>query len=204
MIKTSQLTKSYYRMKAIGDLMGVHARTVQRWCDDGKLPFSMLGAKSKPSRIVARQDLMDFLDKQGLLFDDKSLRHDVIYARKRLYFASPCLNEQIIALKAFASTQNPRNLQIYTDISHDLIDNNKSLLALLKDIQLGHVERVFVYHQDHLACFGYAYIKAICDFHNTKIVCLSDTPPLRKVLNKNLPSILKSCYSLLSAKCSDK
>ena len=84
------------------------------------------------------------------------------------------MNRQIEAVKLFAIDYNVRNLLIKKDIGSGLDDNRKNLNELIGLIQQGKVNRLFITYKDRLTCFGFNYIKKICDFHEVEIIVVSD------------------------------
>lgn len=84
------------------------------------------------------------------------------------------LDRQIEVVKSFAIEYKVRNLLIEKDIGSGLNDNKKNLTLLIDLIQQGKVNRFFINYKDRLTCFGFNYIKQICDFHDVEIIVVSD------------------------------
>lgn len=90
------------------------------------------------------------------------------------------LDRQIEVVKLFAIEYKVRNLLIEKDIGSGLNDNKKNLTLLIDLIQQGKVNRFFINYKDRLTCFGFNYIKQICDFHDVEIIVVSDVKDKKK------------------------
>ena len=178
MIKISELTKTIYTPKEVANYLGITTRTLFRWGDQGVIKYTETVVNNSVSRrLYSREALIKKLDDMGLLFDDsKNIRQDVIYARVSTHKQKERgdLDRQITNLKLFAIDRNPIDLLCITDVASGLNDNRKGLSQLVNLIQNDKVNRVFITYKDRLTRFGFNYLKAIADFHNTKIVVISN------------------------------
>lgn len=173
MIKKSFISKEFYKPKDVSNILGVSTRTVQNYCDEGKLGFERT---PKGHRVIPKNSLIALLDELGLLLNDDD-RIDVIYARvsTRKQEQRGDLDRQVQNVVNYVVTKNPYNLMIVTDVASGLNDNRKGLTKLITLIQENKVKRVFVNYKDRLTRFGFNYIKMLCDFHNVEIVIVSET-----------------------------
>lgn len=170
-INISEINKPFYKPKDIKELLNVSLGTVQNMTKDGRL---VAIRNTKDRRMITRDSLIAYLDSIGLLISD-DCRIDVIYARVSTHKQKERgdLDRQIQSLKDFAVNKNPKSLETITDIGSGLNDNRKGLNKLIKWVQEDKVDRIFISYKDRLTRFGFNYLKAICDYHNTQIVVVS-------------------------------
>ena len=170
-INISEINKPFYKPKDIKELLNVSLGTVQNMTKDGRL---IAIRNTKDRRMITRDSLIAYLDSIGLLISD-DCRIDVIYARVSTHKQKERgdLDRQIQSLKDFAVNKNPKSLETITDIGSGLNDNRKGLNKLIKWVQEDKVDRIFISYKDRLTRFGFNYLKAICDYHNTQIVVVS-------------------------------
>lgn len=170
-INISEINKPFYKPKDIKELLNVSLGTVQNMTKDGRL---VAIRNTKDRRMITRDSLIAYLDSIGLLISDDR-RIDVIYARVSTHKQKERgdLDRQIQSLKDFAVNKNPKSLETITDIGSGLNDNRKGLNKLIKWVQEDKVDRIFISYKDRLTRFGFNYLKAICDYHNTQIVVVS-------------------------------
>lgn len=172
--KSQILKQQTYKTGQVAKLIGVSIQTVINYCEAGFIPY---GRTAKNYRVIEAHDLADYLEGKGLLVDDtKKERQDVIYARVSTHKQAQQgdLDRQIEAVKLFAINHNVHNLCVKSDIGSGMNDNRKQLNKLLKMVEAGQVNRIFILHQNRLTRFGFRYIKRICDFHQVEIVIVSD------------------------------
>lgn len=172
--KSDILKQKVYKTGQVSKIIGVSIQTVIRYCENGVIPY---GRTVKNYRIIEANDLVDYLEKQGLLIDDlQTERKDVIYARVSTHKQAKRgdLDRQIEKIKLFAIDHNVQNLCILSDIGSGLNDNRQKLQQLLSMVQNGEINRIFINYKDRLARFGFNYIKRICDFHDVQIVIVSE------------------------------
>lgn len=193
--KSQILKQKTYKTGQVAKLMGVSIQTVINYCEAGFIPY---GRTAKNYRVIEAHDLVDYLEDKGLLVDDlKQDRQDVIYARVSTHKQAQRgdLDRQIEAVKLFAINHNVQNLCVKSDIGSGLNDNRKQLHALLKMVEAGQVNRIFILHKDRLTRFGFHYLKRICDFHQVDIVIVSDAEHPKsesEVLAEDIISLVKS------------
>lgn len=193
--KSQILKQKTYKTGQVAKLIGVSIQTVINYCEAGFIPY---GRTAKNYRVIEAHDLADYLEDKGLLVDDlKQDRQDVIYARVSTHKQAQRgdLDRQIEAVKLFAINHNVHNLCVKSDIGSGLNDNRKQLHALLKMVEAGQVNRIFILHQDRLTRFGFHYLKRICDFHQVEIVIVSDEEHPKsesEALAEDIISLVKS------------
>ena len=172
MISKSQiLSKQFYKPGQIAKLLNVTPKTISNYCDK-KLLIASVDPKSN-RRFITADSLLAFLQNKNMINDEEE-RSDAIYARVSTKKQNDDLKRQINQLKLFAIDYNPKNLIVKSDIGSGLNDNRKELNQLLNLVQNNKINRIFIMYKDRLTRFGFNYIKQICDFHNTKIIIVSD------------------------------
>ena len=174
MVNKSELTKQLYKPGEVAKMLRVTTRTVQNYCQQGLLleTFSATGR-----RYIPHDSLIKYLASYNLLNDDTdSHRYDAIYARVSTHKQKDRgdLDRQINGLKVYISTQNPKNLRVFSDVASGLNDNRKQLMVLLDGVLQGNVSRIFIAYEDRLTRFGFNYLKAICKHTNTELIVVSE------------------------------
>lgn len=192
-INASEINKPFYKPKDIKELLNVSLGTVQNMTKDGRL---IAIRNTKDRRMITRDSLIAYLDSIGLLISDDG-RIDVIYARVSTHKQKERgdLDRQIQSLKDFAINKNPKSLETITDVASGLNDNRKGLNKIIRMVQTDSIDRVFVSYKDRLTRFGFNYLKAICDYHNTEIIIMSSettTKNTSEELAEDIVSIIHS------------
>lgn len=98
-------------------------------------------------------------------------------------------------MEKFVLYHNPQNIEIIQDVGSGLNDCRKGILSLLNKIQKDEVRRVIVLHKDRLTRFGFNYIKAVCDAHNTEIVLVSEETLDRSISEELAEDIISIIHS---------
>lgn len=179
MIKTSDLTKNAYKTGEIAKLLGVTCKTIQNYDNEGKLRFTRSPGNR---RILAREELIQFLDSKGLLYDDtKDERIDVIYARVSSYEQKSKGDLDRQALYLVENVYNLHRPLIMKEVGSGLNDNRKQLQKLLKMVCNGKVQNVYVTYKDRLTRFGFHYLETMFLAHGTSIIVVKDKEEERSV-----------------------
>jgi len=170
MIKDVEITKNYYKSGEVARMLGVSTRTIQNYCMNGQLTEVFVNSR----RFIPKESVIAFLKEKGIYLETEE-RKDVIYARVSTHKQKNRgdLDRQISVISQFAVTQNPKNMEIISDIGSGLNDNRKGLTKLILMIQEDKISRVFINYKDRLTRFGFNYLKMICDFHKTEIIVVS-------------------------------
>lgn len=194
MIYEKDLDKEFYRPGEIANMMGLSLRTIQKYMDDGVLPCTVTGQRN---RRVKKDDLVELLDRRGLVERLQDNRKDAVYVRVSTHKQREKgdLQRQEEKILAYASLHNPKNLKIFHDVSSGLNDKRKGLSHLLDDVMNDEIDRVFVLYKDRLTRFGFHYLKKICDKHGTTIVIISDeqsSKTLEEELAEDIISVIHS------------
>jgi hypothetical protein len=191
MIKLSDLNKDWYNPGDVANMVGKHVRTIQNYCNDEKIVCHKINGR----RIIPKSEVIKLLDDSKMLIKD-DLRKDVIYARVSTSKQKQRgdLDKQIRMISEEVVKQNPKNLEIITDVASGLNDNRKGLNRLLDMVMNKEVDRIFILYKDRLTRFGFNYLKRVCKKMNTSIIVLSDSEnkSMQEELAEDLISIIHS------------
>jgi len=170
MIKVNELTKDYYRLGEVAKYIGVTARTVYNYTENGLMPYELMGSGDKPQRIVKKKDLIDYLKNKDMIEDDT--RRDVIYVRVATHkeVSESVLQGRIDAVTNYANNHNPQNIMTITEVGSPSNDKRVNLNKLLDMVLSGKVNRIYCYYKDCLARDGYRYIEKMCKHFDTEII----------------------------------
>jgi len=173
MHKESDFVKDVYTTGDVAKYLGISPRTVMRKDREGTIPFKRSDTNR---RILPREDLLEYLDKAGLLYRDGDNRFDVIYARVSTGKQKERgdLDRQVVNVLDYAKEMGLTRLKILKEVGSGLNDNRKELARLLGYIMEKRVSRVFVNYKDRLTRFGFRYIEAVCKFNGTEIIVISE------------------------------
>lgn len=172
MIKKSELTKESYRAGEVAQITGLSTGTIKNYMRDGKIDFEYL--PNSNHRRITKETLINFLDNNGLYFDDEKERMDIIYVRVNSKEKIKNLNQQKQILTNYMINKNPYNLKIIEDIDSGLNENREGLKEVLNLILNSKINRLIINKKEDLTRFGFEYIKTICDFNNTKIIIVEE------------------------------
>lgn len=168
MYKKSEFIKESYKTGEVAKLLCVTNRTIQNYDESGKLRVCRT---ANNRRCILRDDLLDFLDKHNLLYDDTvAEKRDVIYARviNHEQEESGVLTGQVIHI--IENTADLHNVLIIKEVGFANDDGRAELHKLLQLILKGEVNRVFVTAKDRLAEVGYRYLEVIMKANNVEVV----------------------------------
>ena len=193
MLRASDLTKSYYKPGEVAKLLRVSPMTVIRYDNAGSIKFDRTPAGR---RVITRENLLSYLNDCGLVQLDSG-RVDVVYARVSTHKQRERgdLARQIESVSAFASTLNPVNLEVLSEVGSGLNDNRAVLRKLLQRVLRGEIGRVFVNYKDRLTRFGFSYIEEMCKAMGTEIIVVSNETQVKSVqeeLAEDLCAIIHS------------
>jgi len=171
--RESDFTKKVYKPKELVEILGVSHSTVRKYDADGKLPVKRTETNR---RIVQREDLLAYLEQQGLLcHEDKRLQKvDVIYARVSSHEqkAKGDLDRQ--ALYLVEHVANLINPIIIKEVGSGLNDSRGQLHRLIGMVMSGKVNNVYITYRDRLTRFGFHYLEAAFRTAGTEIIVIKD------------------------------
>ena len=172
MIKKSQLTKDTYKPGEFAKMLGCSTFTLYLRENEGKLKAYYTDTGR---RFYKREDVIEELDKKGLLLVDE-VKSDIVYGRVSTHKEKERgdLDRQISYILNQVALMNPVDLEILSDVDSGLNDERKNFKKLLNKIMSGKINRVFILNKDRLTRFGFGQIETICKFFGTEIIVLSE------------------------------
>ena len=205
MYKKSDFTKQAYKTAEIMAILNVSYSTIKNYDKQGKLPIQRT---ETGRRVVLKEDLLNYLDSlKMLVYDDKTTKHDVIYARVSS-------NEQKtkgdLDKQAMFLMENCHDLQkpiILKEVGSGLNDKRKKIQELIHMVENNEVNRVFVTYRDRLTRFGFHYLESMFKAHDVEIVIMKDNDkekPVQEELVEDMMALIVSfsgkLYGLRSKK----
>lgn len=172
MYKKSQFKKPAYKTGEVAELLNLNVRTIQQYDRDGKLKVHRSEGNH---RLFLREDLLEFLDRNGLLYDDtEDARRDVVYARVSGHDQKKRGDLDRQAVYIIEHENHLQNPLILKEVGSGLNDQRKQLQKLLEMVCHDEVRTVYVTYKDRLTRFGYGYLETIFRCHGTDIKIMKD------------------------------
>ena len=193
MYKISDFTKNFYRVKETADIIGVTPKTLRIYDKEGKLKTARTEGKH---RIIMKEDLIDFLDKKGLIVkDEDNNKKDVIYVRVSSHDQKRGGDLDRQALFLIENTDGMRNPIVLKEVGSGLNDKRQQLQKLLKMVCNNEVRNVYVTYKDRLTRFGFSYLETVFLAHNVNIIVVKDKKEEKSVQEElvcDMMSLLES------------
>ena len=171
--RESDFTKKMYKPKELVTILGVSHSTVRKYDAEGKLPVKRTETNR---RIVHREDLLTYLEQQGMLYheEERLQKVDVIYARVSSHEqkAKGDLDRQ--ALYLVEHVANLVNPVIIKEVGSGLNDRRNQLHRLIGMVMAGKVSNVYITYRDRLTRFGFHYLEAAFRSAGTEIIVVKD------------------------------
>lgn len=195
--KASQFTKNVYKVGEVADFLNITTKTVRTYIDEGKIKASRTDGKQ---RVVAREDLLEFLNQRGLLYNDTTLnKKDVIYARVSSHEQKEKGDLDRQALFLVENVKDLQNPIILKEVGSGLNDNRKLLQQLLVMVCDNEVRNVYVTYKDRLTRFGYHYLETMFKAHDVSIIVVKDEE-IEKSVQEELAEDMMSLIASFSGK----
>jgi putative resolvase len=172
-----------YSPKQFGQLIGRTVNTLQKWDRQGILKAH----RSPTHRRYYTHD--QYLAYRGLTADAGG--KTVVYARVSSTTQKPDLANQMAALRDYCTQHAYRPDEWIEEVGSGLNYERPQFHRLMEQIELGHVRRVIIAHQDRLVRFGFEWFAAFCQRHGTDLVIVNgDTLSPEQELVHDLLSIV--------------
>lgn len=197
MYRRSEFIKRQYATGEVAKYLGLNPQTVISKDKKGLLPFHRT---ETGRRIMMRDDLLEILDKRGVLFDDEAgAKHDVIYCRVSSHDqkVKGDLDRQLSSVVQYASGQGLQNPLILQEVGSGLNDNRKQIQKLLVLVLQGKVNRIFINYRDRLTRFGFHYLETVCKEMDVEIHIVSDETTdksIQEEMAEDMMSLI-ACFS---------
>ena len=172
MLKVSDLTKNWYRVSEVGDLIGRSPATVTRYAKQGM--FSLNRLEDRGWYYIPKSDIVKYLLDNGMVYDDTDNdTHVAIYARvsSQDQKSTGDLDRQISDL--VVACQGER-VQVYSDVASGLNDHRPGLQKLFSAITNREVSKVVITDRDRLTRFGYSYLEYFFAYFGVTIDVIND------------------------------
>ena len=193
MYRRSDFTKNAYRVREVAGFIGTTTQTIRNYDKQGLIKTERSDGNQ---RIILRDDLIDFLDKKGLIADsDDDNKHDVIYARVSSHDQKRGGDLDRQALFLAENIKGLHDPVILKEVGSGLNDKRKQLQKLLKMVCNNEVRNVYVTYKDRLTRFGFHYLETMFLAHNVNIIVVKDTDQEKSVqeeLAEDMMSLLAS------------
>ena len=147
----------YYSNGEATKILGVHANTLRKWADSGKIKSIRTATGQR------RYNLDEFLSVNGTAIS-------VCYCR----VSSPKQRDDLERQVEFMRGKYP-TAEIIKDVGSGLNFKRKGLTALLERAMRGDKLNLVVAHRDRLARFGVDLIKQVIEFNGGQLVVLDQT-----------------------------
>lgn len=205
MYKKSEIIKNSYKTGEVAKMLNVTNRTIQNYDETGKLKVHRT---ENNRRCILRDDLIEFLDRHGLLFDDTNKEKiDVIYARVSSHDQQKHGDLDRQALFLVENVSGLINPLILKEVGSGLNDNRKQLQKLIKMVCNNEVNNVYITYKDRLTRFGYRYLETVFSAHGVQIIIVKDglvSKTVQEELVEDMMSLIASfsgkLYGLRSRK----
>ena len=141
-----QKCTNIYRILFTGEIMeilNISYSTIKVYDKNGTLPIKRTGTGR---RAVFREDLLNYLDSKGLLYDDTETvnKHDVIYARVSSHEQEQKGDLERQAVFLLENVHDLHNPIIMKEVGSGLNDRRRKLQELMVMVLDHKVSRVFV------------------------------------------------------------
>jgi predicted site-specific integrase-resolvase len=205
MFRSEDFTQEIYKTGEVAKILKVTPRTIMNYDKEGLIKFNRTETNR---RIVFREDLLDFLDKQNILYrDDDSLKSDIIYARVSSNDQKQKGDLDRQALFLIESISNLQNPIILKEVGSGLNDKRPQLMKLITMVMNDEVRKVYITYKDRLTRFGFNYLEKIFSCKGVEIIVIKDVSKIKSVeeeLVEDMMSLIASfsgkLYGLRSRK----
>ena len=154
---------SYINAKKVKEILGITSQTLNNYRRQGKIKYKELNSRN-------------FLyDIDSLNLTKPKDKKQVIYCRVSNTKQKEDLEKQEKILKEFTAAKGIIVDKIYKDIASGMNEDRKGFNALIKDVQNGEIDTIYISYKDRLTRFGYNYIEKWFKGFGTDIVYINFT-----------------------------
>ena len=206
MYKISDFTKPVYKTGEIMEILNISYSTIKVYDKNGTLPIKRTGTGR---RAVFREDLLNYLDSKGLLYDDTETakKHDVIYVRVSSHEQKQKGDLDRQAMFLLENVHDLHNPIIMKEVGSGLNDRRRKLQELMVMVLDHKVSRVFVTYKDRLTRFGFHYLETLFEHEGVPIIVIRDMAHERSVqeeLVEDMMALIASFSGKLENSDTDK
>ena len=147
-----------YTLKEAKKLLGVTAKTIQRWDKEGRIRVvRTIGGRRIPESEIKR------------ILGLREERVVVGYARVSPTTQKDDLERQKQLLHSYAKDRGYGEIQILSDVGSGLNENRKGFLRLLEMVAERKVSKVIIAYKDRLTRFGFETLRKLFQAFGTEI-----------------------------------
>ena len=169
------LTKDYYATGETAKYLEVSVSTVKLWVRKG-----LIQAERSPTNrcMFSRAEILRVMNERHLIApgdDPNSSRMDVVYARVSGADQKKHGDLERQALHIIEMTPDLHSPKVFMEVGSGLNDHRRELMAVMKLVMEGQVNRIIVTYRDRLTRFGFHCLEAVCERYGTRLQVLHDT-----------------------------
>lgn len=169
MYKVSDFTRKTYRMGEVADILGVTVRTLRNYDKEKRLKTIRSAGNH---RLVLREDLIEYLDQKGLIYNDVAdSKRDIVYARVSNLVNGNLDRQALFLIEHVPDIQNPL---VIKEVGSGLNDKRAGIQKLLNLVCNNQVRNIYITYKDRLTRFGFHYLETVCRAHNVEIIIVKD------------------------------
>ena len=197
MYKVSDFTKKTYRMGEVAQFLGITVRHLRNYDYDNRIKTIRSAGNH---RLVLREDLIEFLDSRGLIYNDiEDSKRDVIYARVSSHDQKKHGDLDRQALFLIENTPDLKNPLIIKEVGSGLNDKRPGIQNLIQLVSKNEVRNVYITYKDRLTRFGFHYLETMFKAHDVKIIIVKDIRD-KKSVEEELVEDMMSLIASFSGK----
>lgn len=197
MYKVSDFTKKAYRMGEVAQFLGITVRHLRNYDYDHRIKTIRSAGNH---RLVLREDLIEFLDSKGLIYNDiEDSKRDVIYARVSSYDQKNHGDLDRQALFLIENNPNLRNPLIIKEVGSGLNDKRDGIQKLIQLAAKDEIRNVYITYKDRLTRFGFHYLETMFKAHGVNIIVVKDIKD-KKSVEEELVEDMMSLIASFSGK----
>jgi len=183
MYRVSEFKQESYKTGEVADILNVTTKTVMNYDKQG-----LLVVKRTPMnrRLVLREDLLAYLDKAGLLYDDtltasEGQKVDVIYSRVYDVNNADFLDKQTLYI--LEHVNNLSNPLVIKEIGGGYLLGRKKIVELTNLVLGNKVKNIYVVDESRLASLNIQYLKLLFNRFGVQVhtVECNDTDYVNKI-----------------------
>lgn len=174
------------RVKDAAEILGISAVTVRRWCNEGRLEYSLSAAGQ---RLFDEKYLRSIVKKINNIEESEEPQKIVFYVRSS-GGSDVSLETQIEKLtKSYGEAH-----KVFSDKSSGLNENRKGLKSLIEFCKKNDNVVIYISNKDRLSRFGFSYLLEVFNLTGSKVVVLDsdETKEPHEVLMQDFMSLLAS------------
>ncbi len=184
---------NYVSGQVAQEVLGVHANTLRRWANEGKIDFIR---KTPQSKRLYNVDKVISENGNNTTADD--IKKQICYCRVSSKQQADDLQRQI----SYMQNIYPR-AEIVSDVGSGINWKRKGLKYIINKATRGEVKEVIVAYRDRLCRFAFELIEYMLELHQVKILVLNQSE-VESGSNQELADDLLSIIHIFNCKAMGK